>query len=193
MAPGFWYLKLVTTFTGLGMAPVLVLVPYSVWVLGEVLLLLHLLEFKGLALMSHVSQPVIALDLGLISSPLDWVWFWLFWSVLFQLPFCLWGLWLLVLAFWLLFLWPWFDPCHGGLCGSFWAYLTALIKESNCYCISTHFAQRSQVGALGSALVFPLVPNEASLIMPDLEAQEWLGFCCSCSPSAFLAACIKTI
>ena len=118
--------------------------------------------------------------------------FWLFLAALFWLLFCLWDFWTLLLAFWLIFLWLWLDPCCGGFCGAVWAPLPAAIKEPNCY-ISTHFAQGSQGGALGSGLVVPSLHDGTSLTMTDIEAQELLCFSCSCAPSAFLAAHMKTM
>ena len=161
---------------GCGVALALVQVPHSVRVLGEVLLLLPLPGVERTCVlgigsfMSHMSSTlaVIPLYLVLIISPLAW--FWLFQVALFGLPFCLWGLWPLLLPFWFLFLWPWFDPCYWGFCGVFWAPLAVAIKESNCCCISVHFAQGFWWGALGSGLVFPSLPSGTSLTTLDIEA-----------------------
>ena len=173
---------------------------HSVQVWGEVLPCIPSWMFKGLdvpgagALMSCAPSPgSYSIGFGFNQSPLAWFWL-LLAALLFWLPLCLWGLWPLLLGLWMLFLWPWLDPCHGGFCSAFWAPLTAAIKESNCCCISNHLAQGSRVGASRVKIGISFITSQAITNYARLRSIGVIMlFLLMCSPSAFLAAHIKTM
>ena len=125
VASGLWYWGPVTNFIGCGVALALVQVSHSVWVLGDVMLLLPILELKALHVwcwsihVTYAPNPgSYSIGFGFDHSP-SLAWFWLFQAALFWLLFCLWGLWPILLVFWLLFLWLWFYPIMGAHVGYF--------------------------------------------------------------------------